>query len=110
MLGFGYGIKLYFDPTINTLAGQITNGSVTMSLAPIEFLQDATVPTSVVDAYGQSTVTGVIKPDVVDADTEIDLTLNKRVKRAYSGKQALPLNFTYIMRTGITVGKELHAR
>lgn len=105
--GSAYGIKLYFDPTINTLAGQITNGSVTMSLAPIEFLQDATVPTSVVDAYGQSTVTGVIKPDVVDADTEIDLTLNKRVKRAYSGKQALPLNFTYISENWNTVGKEL---
>ena len=105
--GSAYGIKLYFDPTINTLAGTITNGAVTMSLSPIEFLQDATVPTGIVDAYGASTVTGVIKPDVVDADSELDLSLDKRVKRAYSGNQALPLNFIYIQENWNTVGKEL---
>jgi len=102
--GSCYGIKLYFDPSANTLSGTITNGAVTMSLTPVELLQDATVATSVIDAYGASCVTGVIKPDVVDADTEVDLTLSKRVKKAYSGNYALPLTFTYLENNWNIVG------
>ena len=105
--GRAYGIKLYFDHTINTLSGIITNGSTTVSLAPVEFLQDATVATPITDAYGQTCTTGVMKPDVVDADTEVDLTLEKRVKRAYSGNQTLPLKFYYITDNWNAVGKEL---
>lgn len=102
-----YGIKLYFDQQVNTLSGIITNGAATYSLSPIEVLQDATVPSAVVDAFGQSTVTGVIKPDVVDEETELDLSLDKRVKRAYSGKQALPLSFYYIQNNWNVVGTML---
>ena len=105
--GACYGIKLFYDPNVNTLAGTITNGAATFTLAPVELLQDATVATPVIDQYGASSVTGVLKPDVVDADTELDLTLGKRVKRAYAGKQALPLNFTYLPENWNTVGKKI---
>ena len=105
--GACYGIKLFYDPNVNTLAGTITNGAATFTLSPVELLQDATVPTPVIDQYGTSSVTGVLKPDVVDADTELDLTLGKRVKRAYAGKQALPLNFTYLPENWNTVGKKI---
>lgn len=105
--GSVYGIKFFFDPQLNTLAGQVSNGAVTYSFTPVELLQDATTPTVVIDAYGTSCVTGVIKPDVVDADTEVDLTLSKRVKTAYSGKQELPLNFTYHSKNWEIVGREL---
>lgn len=105
--GACYGIKLYFDTGANTLAGVITNGSITASLAPVELLQDATVPTPVIDAYGASCVTGVLKPDVVDADSGVDLTLKGRVKLAYSGKQELPLEFTYLNDNWNLVGKLL---
>lgn len=103
--GAGYGIKLFFDPNVNTLAGTIRNGAATYSIAPVELLQDATVATPVVDQYGQSVVTGVLKPNVIDADTEVDLSIDKRVKRAYAGRQALPLNFTYLSDNWNTVGK-----
>ena len=105
--GACYGIKLFYDPNVNTLAGTITNGAATFTLSPVELLQDATVPTAVIDQYGAASVTGVLKPDVVDADTEVDLTLDKRVRRAYSGKQALPLNFTYLPENWNTVGKQI---
>ena len=105
--GHAYGIKLFFDPTINTLSGIITNGSTTVTLSPVEFLQDATQATPITDSYGQTAVTGVMKPDVIDADTEVDLTLGKRVARAYAGAQALPLKFFYIPENWNTVGKEL---
>ena len=105
--GACYGIKLFYDPNVNTLAGTITNGAATFTLSPVELLQDATVPTPVIDQYGTSSVTGVLKPDVVDADTELDLTLGKRVKRAYAGRQALPLNFTYLPENWNTVGKKI---
>ena len=105
--GACYGIKLFYDPNVNTLAGTITNGAATFTLSPVELLQDATVPTPVIDQYGTSSVTGVLKPDVVDEDTELDLTLGKRVKRAYAGRQALPLNFTYLPENWNTVGKKI---
>lgn len=105
--GSCYGIKLFFDPNINTLAGTVTNGAATFSFSPVELLQDATMPTPVVDQYGVDTVTGVLKPDVVDADTEVDLTLKARVARAYDGRQALPLKFTYFADNWNIVGKQL---
>lgn len=105
--GSCYGIKLYFDTSANTLAGTISNGAATVSLAPVELLQDATSATPVVDAFGASCVNGVLKPDVVDADTGVDLTLNGRVKTAYQGKQALPLEFSYLSDNWNVVGKEL---
>ena len=105
--GSCYGVKLFFDPNINTLAGTVTNGAATFSFAPVELLQDATMPTPVVDQYGVDTVTGVLKPDVVDADTEVDLTLKARVARAYAGRQALPLKFTYFSDNWNIVGKEI---
>ena len=105
--GACYGVKLFFDPNINTLAGTITNGAATYSLTPVELLQDATVPTPIIDAYGADTVTGVLKPDVVDADTEVELTLKNRVAKAYSGRQTLPLKFTYLSENWNIVGKKL---
>lgn len=105
--GACYGIKLFYDPNVNTLAGTVTNGAATYSFSPVELLQDATMPTPVVDQYGVDTVTGVLKPDVVDADTEVDLTLKARIARAYSGRQALPLKFTYFSENWNIVGKAI---
>ena len=105
--GSCYGVKLFFDPTVNTLAGTITNGAATFSFAPMELLQDATVPTPVIDQFGCDTVTGVLKPDVVDADTEVDLTLGTRVDRAYDGRQKLPLKFYYFGDNWNIVGKKI---
>lgn len=107
--GSCYGIRLFFDPSKNTLAGTITNGAATVSLAPVELLQDATSATPVIDAYGATCVDGVMKPDVIDADTGVDITVSGRVKTAYSGKQALPLEFTYLNDNWNIVGKLLMA-
>lgn len=105
--GEKFGLKLVFDESSNSVGGTIGNGAVTYTLAPVQLIGDDVTPTAITDAYGQTSVSGVVRPDVVDPDSGVDLTIDKRLVGSYSGKQALPIKVTIHSKNWAIVGKQL---
>ena len=105
--GQSFGMKLYFDSNKNTVSMTNLNGSVTYTFAPVELVEDDVTPTPITDAMGQTAITGVFKPNTVDAETEVDLTLKKRIEGSYTGNQTLAATVTPVPENWNTVGKLL---
>lgn len=105
--GEKFGLKLVFDESSNSVGGTIGNGAVTYTLAPVQLIGDDVTPTAITDAYGQTSVSGVVRPDVVDPDSGVDLTIDKRLVGSYSGKQSLPIKVTIHSKNWAIVGKQL---
>lgn len=103
--GSTYGFKLYYDKTQNTIAGVESNGAVTYSFAPVELLENDTVPTAIVDAYGEQVVNGTVRADVIDKTTELPLNIANLIPAHYSGSRELPVNISWFPKNFDTVGK-----
>lgn len=105
--GQKFGLKLYFNPTKNTVSGTLSNSAVTYTVAPVQLVADDVVPTPIADAYSQTEVLGVVRPGVVDPDSDTDMTLQKVVPAHYFDKYELPVEFTWVPSNWKTVGQIL---
>ena len=105
--GESFGIRLYFDNDKNTIALQQQNGAVNYTIAPIELLEGETLPEPVVGTAQDTYVVGTMKAGVVDPETDVDLSLVKRIPNLYKGKQRLPITITPIPEAWNAVGKIL---
>lgn len=105
--GESFGIRLYFDKDRNTIALQQQNGAVNYTVAPIELIEGDTLPTPVVGTSQDTYVVGAMKDGVVDPETDVDLSLRKRIPNLYKGKQRLPITITPIPQAWNELGKIL---
>lgn len=105
--GESFGIRLYFDKDRNTIALQQQNGAVNYTIAPIELLEGDTLPTPVVGTSQDTYVVGTMRAGVVDPETDVDLSLIKRVPNLYKGQQRLPIKITPIPEAWNQIGKIL---
>lgn len=105
--GQKFGFRLFFDENANTIAVTVENSAVKYKLAPVQLVEDNTVPTEITDAYGQTYTEGVMRPGVIDKTSETDLGLDKKLKSCYSGRYALPIKFTIIHENWNKVGQLL---
>jgi hypothetical protein len=107
--GESFGIRLYFDKDRNTIALQQQNGAVNYTVAPIELLDGDTLPTAVVSSTQDICVVGTMRDGVVDLETDVDLSLNKRIPNMYKGLQTLPIKIVPVSEAWNAIGKELMA-
>ena len=105
--GESFGIRLYFDRDRNTIALQQQNGAVNYTVAPIELVEGDTLPTAVVSSTQDICVVGTMRDGVVDPETDVDLSLNKRIPNMYKGLQKLPIKITPVSEAWNAIGKEL---
>lgn len=107
--GRKFGIKLFFDPTQNTISGTVANSAVTYTLAPMQLIGEDTVASPITDSYQQTMVMGVVRPKAYDPDSDTDITIEKLLPLHYSGIQALPITCYWVPSNWNYIGKLLMA-
>ena len=105
--GEKFGYRFFYDAAQNTIAGIMQNGAVTYTVAPVELYEGETTPRDVYDAFGQTAVTGVMKENVVDAISGLDLTMGRLLDLHYIDDYQLPVDTIFIPQTFETVGRIL---
>ena len=106
--GQKFGVKLYFDENANTVSKISVKSACTYNIAPVQLVEDDTTPTGIVDGYGQNYCDGVMRPGVVDSNNpDVSLELDKKLKANYTGRYALPIQFTVINKSWDEVGRKL---
>jgi len=105
--GESFGIRLYFDKDRNTIALQQQNGAVNYTVAPIELIAGDTLPTPITGTSMDTYVVGTMRKGVVDPETDVDLSLIKRIPNLYKGAQRLPITITPVDEAWNALGKIL---
>ena len=113
--GQAFGFRFFYDKGANTIAGTMSNGAITYTIAPVEMREGESTPREVIDPYGQSSVTGVMKKGVVDAQTGVSLELSDVIPAHYYGSKELPCSFVFNNANWAKVGaivmqKEIEGR
>lgn len=103
--GESFGFRFFYDKSQNTIAGVMQNGAVTYTVAPVELHEGETTPRDVYDAYGQTAVTGVMKENVVDSISGLDLTMSRLLDLHYIDDYKLAVDTVFIPQTFETVGR-----